>query len=327
MRRSLVTAAVVLGCLLGAMVASGEFSIQPLARWFSDDRTLDFGNTPAAPDVSCQWETADASDHHLECNQNNTGADFVVAFDQNVDWGVVNSGRLRVHSQDSASPLEWIGLRHDGTNPILENGSGTMFFDSVGDAFQIGDSAEASTTVRMWAAGGVGQFAEYAFRSEAGAATDGLVLRVEGNLDQAVVGLDAVAGNQLVIGARAQRDRDFDQADQTNPTLYVFSNLNPDVNNTQWASLAHDQTNPVLAWGLGMLTLSPPAGDESVRLPTIDAAVPAEPHACDATHTGAMVWVNDSDDTLAAQVCVCSKDNDVPTYDWNQAGGGDCAFF
>ncbi len=59
------------------------------------------------------------------------------------------------------------------------------------------------------------------------------------------------------------------------------------------------------------------------------AAGPAEPFACDATHVGAMQYVDDTDDTLYARVCICAN-LDGTGYDWRDIGdivGTACPFF
>jgi len=61
-------------------------------------------------------------------------------------------------------------------------------------------------------------------------------------------------GNQFVIGATALQD--FDHAAQTNPTLYIHSATAPDTLNTEWLSLAHDQTNAVIDSGKGQVSIN-----------------------------------------------------------------------
>ncbi len=62
------------------------------------------------------------------------------------------------------------------------------------------------------------------------------------------------------------------------------------------------------------------------RVPTeIDADIGAR--TCDATNQGYIVYVEDTDDTAAGQLCACMQDGaDDATYDWRNldAGGADC---
>ena len=59
------------------------------------------------------------------------------------------------------------------------------------------------------------------------------------------------------------------------------------------------------------------------------AAAPTEPFACDATHPGAMQYVDDTNDTAWSKVCVCAN-LDGTGYDWRDLGditGTACPFF
>lgn len=59
------------------------------------------------------------------------------------------------------------------------------------------------------------------------------------------------AGNQFVFTNLAHRLLNFDHAVQTNPTIFIHSDISPNTNNTQWLSLAHDQTDAVFGIGTG----------------------------------------------------------------------------
>ena len=72
--------------------------------------------------------------------------------------------------------------------------------------------------------------------------------------DQFALALGDTAGSQFNIGSIATQD--FDHADQANPTLYIHSNTAPDTNNTQWGSIAHNQTSVVADAGLGTWTFT-----------------------------------------------------------------------
>jgi len=53
----------------------------------------------------------------------------------------------------------------------------------------------------------------------------------------------------------SDRNKDFDHAGQTNPTIFVHSATDPDTDNTQWLSISHNQTDGVIACGKGTLNL------------------------------------------------------------------------
>lgn len=65
----------------------------------------------------------------------------------------------------------------------------------------------------------------------------------------------AAGGGGFILTAIGNANKDHDHAAQTNPTLFVHSATDPDTANTQWVSLAHNQTNGVLNTGTGNLTV------------------------------------------------------------------------
>lgn len=66
--------------------------------------------------------------------------------------------------------------------------------------------------------------------------------------------------NNFVITNEAWRSRLFDHAAQTNPTLWIHSNVDPDVDNTQWLRLYHNQTDAQIEGGTGTLSLDAGSG-------------------------------------------------------------------
>ena len=63
-----------------------------------------------------------------------------------------------------------------------------------------------------------------------------------GDQNQLVQFVSDGAGNQIVFANIANRTKDHDHAAQTNPTLFIHSDLNPDTNNTEWGSLSFEGT-------------------------------------------------------------------------------------
>jgi hypothetical protein len=81
--------------------------------------------------------------------------------------------------------------------------------------------------------------------------------KISSSYEQMVHAIGSLIGRQFIICDYASRDQDFDHTPQTNPTLYIQSATEPDTNNTQWLSLIHNQTNAVIATGLGDMILDP----------------------------------------------------------------------
>jgi len=120
--------------------------------------------------------------------------------------------------------------------------------------------------------------------------------------------------NSLLIGQYVDRSTDFAHAQQANPTLFIQSADATTI--ADWVSMAHDQTNGVIATGTGALSLQ--SFDKSIQLPVLDAAAPAEPVACAAGTVGRLVYVNDNNDGAAAELCICAGITNDATYDWVQ---------
>ena len=288
-----------------------------------DDRAVTLGGTRPSPQASLRWETVGAEDH-LSCEVP-TGGGLLVSSDNNVDRsGVLAVGAtyLGVCSDDAGSPLECLTARHDATDAILATGSGDIVLDPATAITYLTSKAATSAIVQVRGSTNpqlrIGE-----------AAGPGLILSHSPEFDQFMLATAPVGGNQIVVTSWVNftLDHGYDGT-LPDPTLLVQSGDTPTTTgageNVRIRYIAADDAG-YIGTGKGPLRLNPTAA--SVRLPRIDAAVPAEPHVCDANGTGAMAWVNDSDDAAPAQVCVCSKTNDVPTYDWLNTTGAACAFF
>jgi hypothetical protein len=71
----------------------------------------------------------------------------------------------------------------------------------------------------------------------------------------------------MVICDSALYTKNYDHALQVNPTLFIHSAVDPDVDNTQWLSLAHDQTNAVIGVGKGSLSVNVPTAVDMLIVP------------------------------------------------------------
>ena len=61
----------------------------------------------------------------------------------------------------------------------------------------------------------------------------------------------------IIFCDAVDRDKDFDHAAQSNPTIFVHSATDPDYANDEWVSITHDVTDGVITTGSGDLKLSP----------------------------------------------------------------------
>lgn len=338
-RRHLVTLALFLGILAGSAIAFGDFSLRPLARWFADDQTVGFGNTAATPDASCGWETTGAEDH-LACVIP-TGAGLLVSSDANVDRsGVIAPGATFVGacSDDAAAPTECVAMRHNGTDGFIDVVSGDLRL-----------SPTATGIVRAVSTGNVSVFLESTLATARltqvqSDTTSGNRMRLSSDtsLDQVLLTLAAAAGRHVAVTDEANALLDHGYAAEADPALYVQSSADPTAGAGVGASVklqyvaADDAGYVGTPAGGGPLRLNPATA--SVRLPQVvevGAPLPAEPHTCAAqANAGAMVYVDDSNDSAAATLCVCIATGDdgagVPNaWDWvrvdNTAAA--CPFF
>jgi hypothetical protein len=80
------------------------------------------------------------------------------------------------------------------------------------------------------------------------------------------------SGNQFVLSNYNNRNSDHDHATCTDPTLFIHSDTDPDSDNTQWLSLAHNKTDAVMDLGLGGLQLLPSATGDVTLFGVTDVA-------------------------------------------------------
>ncbi len=69
--------------------------------------------------------------------------------------------------------------------------------------------------------------------------------------DQMTIYLGNEVGKQLVFGSSVSWWNDYDHTVQANPTIYMQSATDPNIDNTQWMSLAHNTSNAVIGSGNG----------------------------------------------------------------------------
>ena len=63
------------------------------------------------------------------------------------------------------------------------------------------------------------------------------------------------SGNQLILTMVSYLSRNFQHPTQTNPTVFLHSRTDPNTDNSQWLSLAHNQTDGEILTGKGGLIL------------------------------------------------------------------------
>jgi len=89
-----------------------------------------------------------------------------------------------------------------------------------------------------------------------GSSTRGRMKWATEGTDHLFTGLYGTDSYQWIIGDQAHIAKNFDHAAQSNPTIFLHSATDPDSDNTQWISFAHDQTDGVIDAGKGFLKLN-----------------------------------------------------------------------
>jgi len=85
---------------------------------------------------------------------------------------------------------------------------------------------------------------------------NGFALVADEDTDQAVINVGSLVGDQLIIGGYLGAARDYDHASTGDVKVYIHATVDPDSDNTPWLGLSHDDTNALIDWGKGDLTMS-----------------------------------------------------------------------
>jgi len=237
----------------------------------NDDIPLQFGNTLAAPDAKMLWETADADANLLllalptktAVNVPGFVVGDVTALDVDLGlFGGFSNPFIAVLSDDATKSLY---LEHNGTNGFIRTTSGQLILASVTGDVNIGD---ATTAGELWFNTPAAGSAKFIFR-EGSTGSGELYMNFSGTFDQFSVTPGATAGNQWVFGSIANRNTDFDHPSATDFTLYIHSDVHPDVDNTSYGYIKHDQTDFVIGQGTGTTKLS---GGQTWNITTVSTA-------------------------------------------------------
>lgn len=277
-----------------APISTNGFSINAGVPFSSSSGAASYGGyyprvTPQTPDTSI-FTTGSVSNAMIICEDADRTFDFTHALQTNPT--------LFIHSANQATN-EWISLTHNASNGVIATGVGGILLNSAAYADQ-----------------GI-----YPTSSDAGVSYDPFNQAQTPDTGSLMTGSTA---NSIIICEYGDTTYDFAHPVQTNPTVFIQSATQ---SATQWLSLAHNQTGGVISTGAGMLDLNPATA--AVMLPSVIAAVPAEPTACAAAAEGATVYVDDTNDTAYGQVCICSN-KDGTGYDWRLMSdivGTACPFF
>lgn len=167
---------------------------------------------------------------------------------------------------DAEGAGDHVRISHDGSNGIIQSLSGTMqFATSSGVSFYqtgttvvpaIANTRDFGNSALVWRSvyigNGTSSGAYFGLGQESGL----LMSDAQATAPTMVWGLPGGArGNSLVLASNTYLTSDYDHPSQSNPTLFVQSETNPDTNNTQWGSISHDTSSVVIDSGSDSIVL------------------------------------------------------------------------
>lgn len=233
---------------------------------FSDDEVLYFGDGSDTGIVFSTFQTQDAlwigvseATRHLHIGD---------LTDRSTDFGLSSESNptLFIHSANQAGLTEYLKLQHDQTNALITTGTGSLKLRPANNIVEIGSTNTAlksnvgrielrnstdSGYVSMWL---------YSINIASAYGLMGTLTVLSGSDDGVrwgVVDTEGTSNNNFIFtrNSNVNKDHDHDTA-SANPTIFVHSNTDPDTDNTQWLSFAHDQTDGVIEAGKGAVKVN-----------------------------------------------------------------------
>lgn len=247
--------------------------------------------------VSDSGSAGDFSRAIIVCEEGDIGFDFAHAAQTNPT--------LFIHSANQATD-EWISLTHDQTDAVIASGKGAVKFEDEVILNGIGDvtvlSLKRSGTNYFRMAPYVDDGAHFALAENSGANNQHLIITNNANL---------------------LKDHDHETL-STNPTVFIHSATDPDSDNTQWLSLAHNQTDAIKGIGSGSKLTNHEAPTElavdgSYDLPDASSGF-GRITAGDSAHYTDFYW------TEAAGVTLVNNTANVAATDTGASSGDLCIF-
>jgi len=218
---------------LGSSSSANTFSFVDFNLKFADDKQFIFGG---GNDAKLTWDTSQAVDNFqlgLEIPRYFSIMDVDHVGNANRSpSGTSTDPVLRVYSSDATNATDYIDMYHDQSNAIIQSGSGRIDINSQANLHL--DSANG----------------RYIFL-EGGSAGIRFHIDIDGVTDETKFGVQDATGNQLILTNNNNIGSDHDHALTTDPTLFIHSDTDPDTDNTQWVSLAHDTIRSEITSGKG----------------------------------------------------------------------------
>ena len=151
---------------------------------------------------------------------------------------VSDGGKLRVYS---AGNKRYMDVYHAGGAPAADGG---MFVCDSGDLVFKADNGYLEFDI---------EYGTVTFKTDG---TSGFSFIPRTSVDELRFCTYDNTGNNIIFTNSYWQMKNHDHGLQTNPTIYIQSDTNPDSDNTQWLSLHHDKTHGQINTGKGALCLS-----------------------------------------------------------------------
>lgn len=255
-------------------VLSGEINVDTI---LSPTGTLTLGGTGATDEI---W-TANFRDVDNSVLFSTTsgviGTDWNADFHVGARFGEGNrvlpaagaDHRIRAYSNDVTQANDYIEMYHDQVDGFISVGGGDI-------------SIYAPQEIKFNS--GWGTF-KYDYDGTA-------IFQIRGSTssDEVKWGLADESGNQIVIVNSNNVSYDHDHNVQTDPTIYIHSDIDPNVSNNQWGSFAHNQEDFIITTGVNVGTGSAPTTDDNSII-----FAPRGTEAVKVGGNGSMIYLPDSD--------------------------------
>ncbi len=217
---------------LSSNTGLSSFSFGNILAKFNDNAEVRWGGNN---DIRMLWQTTGNDNFQIGTQVGSAAYSGYISIMENADMGNANRSPtstsadpvFRVYSSDATQANDYIEMYHDQGNGELKIGNGNL------------DLSIATGAVRF----------------QYGSIT-GLIINSDPVFDQELFAINDAVGNQIVIINANNNAKDHDHPFQTNPTLYIHSDTNPDTDNSQWVSLTHDKTDAFIGVGNGSLKVN-----------------------------------------------------------------------
>ncbi len=296
----------------------------------NDDVPLTFGNTAAAPDAKLIWDTSGTDQLQVwltDCDGGGTDCVpmyWLTGTSTTVFGGDIDLDTNRIYGDLSADADTYLQRSAADTWTITSGGTASLAVS--GSAVTAGVDIDLNTQSKQLVL-------------DAGTCNDPAIAFGDDD-DGTGTGIYRTGANQLAICSNGSMGVWLTTAQfQVTSAKELIMNGGYVADQTGMMQMGGNFSS---SHGLGVYDIGIKNGlevdgntylDGGVNLPTqIGTGAPTEPVACSAATAGRVEYVDDTDDSAAAEFCACQATTDdgagTPTMDWiNITSGAACSFY